>query len=174
MMTSAATVALSITRKSGRRGKLTLRTLDRPGVSRLIPIHPQFPKWYAYHYGIARTGRSRQGRYFKVKWAFPSTGALAGGFRRLFDRQGWRYHEGQGPERAGRGGNDRRDEALAAARPRCLIGREGRFATAPTQWRVSARSSRLAGCHRDRMPLALVAEMQERHEHKREGGEGRR
>ena len=27
-------------------------------------------------------------------------------------------------------GNDRRDEALAAARPRCLIGREGRFATA--------------------------------------------
>ena len=35
-------------------------------------------------------------------------------------------------------------------------------------------SSRLAGRRRDRMPLALVAEMQERHEHKREGGEGRR
>ena len=35
-------------------------------------------------------------------------------------------------------------------------------------------SSRLAGRRRDRVPLALVAEMQERHEHKREGGEGRR
>jgi transposase len=33
---------------------------------------------------------------------------------------------------------------------------------------------RLAGRRRDRAPLALVAEMQERHEHKREGGEGRR
>jgi hypothetical protein len=33
---------------------------------------------------------------------------------------------------------------------------------------------RLAGRRRDRVPLALVAEMQERHEHKREGGEGRR
>ena len=58
-------MASSITRKSGRRGKLTLRTLDRPGVLRLplIPIHPQFPKWYACRYGSARTGRSRQGRY---------------------------------------------------------------------------------------------------------------
>ena len=36
------------------------------------------------------------------------------------------------------------------------------------------RASRLAGRRRDRVPLALVAEMQERHEHKREGGEGRR
>jgi transposase len=36
------------------------------------------------------------------------------------------------------------------------------------------RISRLAGRRRDRVPLALVAEMQERHEHKREGGEGRR
>jgi transposase len=36
------------------------------------------------------------------------------------------------------------------------------------------RILRLAGCRRDRVPLALVAEMQERHEHKREGGEGRR
>ena len=32
----------------------------------------------------------------------------------------------------------------------------------------------LDGRRRDRAPLALVAEMQERHEHKREGGEGRR
>jgi hypothetical protein len=36
------------------------------------------------------------------------------------------------------------------------------------------RISRLAGCRRDRVTLALVAEMQERHEHNREGGEGRR
>jgi hypothetical protein len=36
------------------------------------------------------------------------------------------------------------------------------------------RILRLAGRRRDRVPLALVAEMQERHEHKREGGEGRR
>jgi hypothetical protein len=35
-------------------------------------------------------------------------------------------------------------------------------------------SSRLAGRRRDRVPLPLVAEMQERHEHKREGGKGRR
>ena len=85
MMTSAATVASSIARKSGRRGKLTLRTLDRPGVLRTTdPDPPQFPKWYACRYGSARTGRSRQGRNFKVKWAFPSTGALAGGFRRAY------------------------------------------------------------------------------------------
>jgi hypothetical protein len=41
----------------------------------------------------------------------------------------------------------------------------------------SARSiAKLLGrsLFRDRVPLALVAEMQERHEHKREGGEGRR
>jgi hypothetical protein len=82
MMTSAATVASSITRKSGRRGKLTLRTLDRPGVLRLplIPIHPQFPKWYACRYGSARTGRSRQGRNFKVKWAFPSWRVASGAY----------------------------------------------------------------------------------------------
>ena len=36
------------------------------------------------------------------------------------------------------------------------------------------RILRLAGRRRDRVPLALVAEMQEWHEHKREGGEGRR
>jgi hypothetical protein len=36
------------------------------------------------------------------------------------------------------------------------------------------RSSRLAGRRRDRVPLPLVAEMQERHEHKRERGKGRR
>jgi transposase len=36
------------------------------------------------------------------------------------------------------------------------------------------RASRLAGRRRDRVTLALVAEMQERHEHNREGGEGRR
>jgi hypothetical protein len=29
----------------------------------------------------------------KIKSAFPFTGALAGGFRRLFERQGWRHHE---------------------------------------------------------------------------------
>ena len=81
----------------------------------------------------------------------------------------------RGAERVGRGGNHRRDEALAAARLRCLIGREGRFATARHTARERAEcSSRLAGRRRDRVPLALVAEMQERHEHKREGGEGRR
>ena len=36
------------------------------------------------------------------------------------------------------------------------------------------RILRLVGRCRDRVPLALVAEMQERHKHKREGGEGRR
>jgi hypothetical protein len=36
------------------------------------------------------------------------------------------------------------------------------------------RASRLAGRRRDRVTLALVVEMQERHEHNREGGEGRR
>jgi hypothetical protein len=36
------------------------------------------------------------------------------------------------------------------------------------------RILRLAGRPRDRVPLALVTEMQERHEYKREGGEGRR
>jgi hypothetical protein len=36
------------------------------------------------------------------------------------------------------------------------------------------RILRLVGRRRDRVPLALVAEMQEWHEHKREGGEGRR
>ncbi len=36
------------------------------------------------------------------------------------------------------------------------------------------RILRLAGRRRDRVPLTLVAEMQERHKHKREGSEGRR
>jgi hypothetical protein len=74
-----------------------------------------------------------------------------------------------------RGGNDRRDEALAAAhRAASLVEkapsrRRQHMARERTQC-----SSRLAGRRRDRVPLALVAEMQERHEDKREGGEGRR
>ena len=54
-----------------------------------IPIHLQFPEWYAYRYGNSRTGvqpyksnlsdPAKVGT-LKVKWAFPATGALTGGF----------------------------------------------------------------------------------------------
>jgi outer membrane protein assembly factor BamB len=55
-----------------------------------IPIHLQFPEWYAYRYGNSRTGvqpyksnlsdPAKVGT-LKVKWAFPATGALTGGFQ---------------------------------------------------------------------------------------------